>query len=97
MKKDKFRKPATGMWDWLVNESTVDIDKASSFYIGDAAGRQDGWKLKLKKDHSCGDRKFAENLQIRFQTPEEYFLSEPKAHFKWGGFNAREYVKKSCK
>lgn len=97
MKKDRFRKPLTGMWDWFVNESTAEqIDKSSSFYVGDAAGRQDGWKLKLKKDHSCGDRKFADNLHIGFHTPEEFFLSEPKAPFQWGGFNPKEHLKKTC-
>lgn len=31
-------------------------DMEQSFYVGDAAGRQDAWKLKERKDHSAGDR-----------------------------------------
>jgi bifunctional polynucleotide phosphatase/kinase len=100
MKKNMFRKPMTGMWDWFFNNSNegVQVDKEASFYVGDAAGRQDGWKVKsTKKDHSCGDRKFAQNIGIGFYTPEEYFLQEAKADFIWGGFDANEYVRSACK
>ncbi|KAI8997759.1 polynucleotide kinase 3 phosphatase-domain-containing protein [Pilobolus umbonatus] len=92
MKKDKYRKPMIGMWEWLEeNNDGVAIEKENSFYVGDAAGRQDGWKHKLKKDHSCVDRKFALNINLPFYTPEEYFLKEAKAPFEWDGFNAKEY------
>jgi bifunctional polynucleotide phosphatase/kinase len=98
MKKDMYRKPMTGMWDWLEeNNDDVPIDKSTSFYIGDAAGRADGWKLKLKKDHSCSDRKFAHNIQIAFHTPEEFFMKENKAVFEWRGFNAKEHNEKPRK
>ncbi|EPB85745.1 hypothetical protein HMPREF1544_07496 [Mucor circinelloides 1006PhL] len=93
MKKDKYRKPMTGMWEWLEqNNDGVSIDKSQSFYVGDAAGRDDGWKPKYKKDHSCGDRKFADNINIAFHTPEEFFLKEAMAEFQWRGFNAKEHV-----
>ena len=65
-------------------------DLGESFYIGDAAGRAEGWKLKAKKDHSCGNRKFADNIGIRFQTPEEYFFNEPPIKFSWGGFDPKK-------
>lgn len=42
-------------------------DKATSFFIGDAAGRQ---YTKGKGDFSSTDRKWAENVEITFQTPE---------------------------
>ncbi|KAI8987800.1 polynucleotide kinase 3 phosphatase-domain-containing protein [Mycotypha africana] len=93
MEKDRYRKPMTGMWDWLMkNNSNLEVNKSQCFYVGDAAGRGDGWKLKRKKDHSCSDRKFADNVQIKFYTPEEYFLKEAPAKFTWGGFNAKEHL-----
>ncbi|CAO3667039.1 unnamed protein product [Umbelopsis ramanniana] len=90
MKKDINRKPATGMWELLQKSFDGKIDLGESFYIGDAAGRADGWKPKAKKDHSCGDRKFADNIGIRFQTPEEYFFNEPPIKFSWGGFDPKK-------
>lgn len=43
--KDKFRKPCTGMWDHLrkVHNGNVEVDVTSSFYVGDAAGREVNW------------------------------------------------------
>ena len=41
-----------------------------------------------KKDFSCGDRKFAANINITFLTPEEIFLKHPPCKkFNWGQFN----------
>lgn len=64
---DPFRKPNTGMW-WLMTEHfnsgvTVDMDK--SFYVGDAAGREN--------DHSDADKEFAKAIGLKFHVPEEYF------------------------
>lgn len=43
--KDQYRKPCTGMWDHLVKveSGAVEIDMMSSFYVGDAAGREVNW------------------------------------------------------
>jgi bifunctional polynucleotide phosphatase/kinase len=43
--KDKFRKPCTGMWDHLLDahNGNIKVDMASSFYVGDAAGREANW------------------------------------------------------
>ncbi|KAK6334260.1 hypothetical protein TWF730_003474 [Orbilia blumenaviensis] len=68
---DIYRKPRTGMFEHYLSELGEDaafIDMDSSVFVGDAAGR--------KGDFSAGDRKFAENLGIKFLTPEELFLDE---------------------
>ncbi|KAI8552441.1 hypothetical protein RHMOL_Rhmol06G0267000 [Rhododendron molle] len=65
--EDPFRKPKPGMWhlmDWHFN-SGISIDMDQSFYVGDAAGREN--------DHSDADIKFAEAVGLKFYVPEEYF------------------------
>lgn len=89
----KIGKSYLGMFvgfDRQLNRNGPYTDLEESFYIGDAAGRAEGWKPKAKKDHSCGDRKFADNIGIRFQTPEEYFFNEPPIKFSWGGFDPKQ-------
>lgn len=43
------------------------LDKAQSFFVGDAAGRV---YSKTKKDFASTDRKWALNLDLKFFTPE---------------------------
>ncbi|ORX47153.1 PNK3P-domain-containing protein [Hesseltinella vesiculosa] len=92
--KDHYRKPMTGMWDYMLRESNggVAVDIKQSFYVGDAAGRAAGWKPRMKKDHSCVDRKYADNLGLPFHTPEAYFTNEAEAAFSWGEFDPRAYT-----
>ncbi|PAN28633.1 hypothetical protein PAHAL_5G167800 [Panicum hallii] len=64
---DPYRKPNPGMW-WLMAQhfnSGIEIDMDKSFYVGDAAGREN--------DHSDADIKFAEAIGLKFHVPEEYF------------------------
>ncbi|KAL5220602.1 hypothetical protein ABZP36_025315 [Zizania latifolia] len=66
---DQFRKPNTGMW-WLMIEhfnSGVAVNMDQSFYVGDAAGREN--------DHSDADIEFAKAIGLKFHVPEEYFDS----------------------
>jgi bifunctional polynucleotide phosphatase/kinase len=67
--KDEFRKPGVAMWEFFskyFNEGVIP-DKATSFYVGDAAGR--------KKDHGDGDMGFAKNVGIKFYTETDFFQS----------------------
>lgn len=82
---DVYRKPRTGMWKELSKalkvHDGVDIDLENSFYIGDAAGREQS--DKHRKDHATSDRDLAANIGLKFQTPEEFFLgldTEPYEH-----------------
>nr|XP_043627568.1 polynucleotide 3'-phosphatase ZDP-like isoform X2 [Erigeron canadensis] len=65
--QDPFRKPQPGMWRIMEQQfnSGIPVDMDQSFYVGDAAGRKD--------DHSEADKKFAENIGLKFYLPEEYF------------------------
>ncbi|TVY82457.1 Bifunctional polynucleotide phosphatase/kinase [Lachnellula suecica] len=77
--KDLYRKPRTGMWTELLDDYDIQPDLEQCIFVGDAGGRHaDGGK---PKDFSCSDRNFAQNVGIKFQTPEEFFLQEPPRPF----------------
>ena len=59
------------MWSELVKNDQVDFE--SSFYCGDAAGRAG--------DHSNDDMLYAQNIGLKFLTPEMLFLGQ-KINFK---------------
>ena len=67
-----FRKPRPGIWEWLEarGNSDVSVSRDESFYCGDAAGREAGFAPGKKKDFSCSDRLFADNVGVKFLTPE---------------------------
>jgi len=70
--KDAFRKPGVGMWEFLCQHFNEGVtpDKATSFFVGDAAGR--------KKDHGDGDMLFAKAVGIKFYTETDFFLNPLK-------------------
>lgn len=85
--KDGYRKPMPGMWlalERIAQDSGIQLDKENSFFVGDAAGR--------KGDYSGTDRKFAENLRLKFLTPEEHFLQEGPREYKLQGTHVRELL-----
>jgi len=72
-------------------------DLSQSMYVGDAGGRVKGWKDGAKKDFSCSDRSFANNIGVTFKTPEEFFLNEkPTKKFKWGSLDPAAFLE-TCK
>jgi bifunctional polynucleotide phosphatase/kinase len=68
LEDDNFRKPRIGMWDYIKNKLSIKINKSDSLYVGDMAGRP--------SDKYDTDIKFAHNLNVKFMTPEEYFLDD---------------------
>jgi bifunctional polynucleotide phosphatase/kinase len=91
---DVYRKPSIGMFDHFIRDvlfsgAKIDVgdytlvDEAS-FFVGDAAGRLDAWKHGKRKDFADTDRRMAENVGLKFLTPEEFFLDEPATNkWKW--------------
>ena len=82
-----YRKPNAKVIDYLECFLSTKIDLENSFYIGDAAGRPG--------DHSCCDRKFADNIGVSFHTIEKFLGSDHEVEkFTWG-FNPQEYLEQA--
>uniref|UniRef100_A0A914VYX0 Bifunctional polynucleotide phosphatase/kinase n=1 Tax=Plectus sambesii TaxID=2011161 RepID=A0A914VYX0_9BILA len=88
----KYRKPYVGMWEHMETEGNggVPVDRSKSVYVGDAGGRAANGARK--KDFSCGDRMFALNLEVKFATPEEFFLNKPAEPFTRPVFDSRKLL-----
>ena len=66
-----YRKPAVGMFQFLMQHRCVSAELAQSYFVGDAAGRPA--MGSHPKDFSDSDYKLAVNLGIDFYTPESFF------------------------
>jgi len=69
LQKDAFRKPESGMWDYMVEHCNDGLqpDMSESFFVGDFAGREQD------PDQKDNDKEFAVKLGIKFFTPEQFF------------------------
>lgn len=87
--KNKYRKPYPGLYDYIMEYLGLAKDSLSdqSIYVGDAAGRA---KIgKCKKDFSCSDYHFAQNINLLFMTPEQFFIDY--------NIKEREFCTKHCR
>ncbi|EPY51749.1 DNA kinase/phosphatase Pnk1 [Schizosaccharomyces cryophilus OY26] len=82
--RDKYRKPLQGMWDHFVERWAHPIDKSLAFFVGDAAGRP--------RNHNSTDLKFAENIGIKFDTPEHFFTGEPFDRPDFSSFHPKMFL-----
>ena len=65
--KDKIiAKPNKSIFDLLLNNKKWDKNK--SFYVGDALGRKEDW--------SDVDKKFAENIDVKYYSPDVKYLQQ---------------------
>ncbi len=80
-----------GMWTHFAQKIVRghQVDMEQSFYVGDAAGRPDGWKQGRRADHANVDRKFAHNVGLKFYTPEAFFLDEQEAEYEEDSFDPK--------
>ncbi|KAI1732681.1 polynucleotide kinase 3 phosphatase domain-containing protein [Ditylenchus destructor] len=89
-----YRKPYAGMWERLekLENGGVSVDRSRSIYVGDAAGRI-RTTSRNKPDHSSADRLFALNVNVEFQTPEQYFLKKmDEEPYKLPDFNPSSII-----
>ena len=77
---DEYRKPFTGSWDHITKTllKNHEVSKKHSFYVGDAAGRANDIDNNRLADHSNCDLLFAENVGLKFKTPEMFFDGDNK-------------------
>ena len=70
-------KPNPILYEALVGSST--IDKATSFFVGDALGR--------KGDFADSDKVFAENIGLKCYSPEEFFAVKQNQNYEIPALN----------
>ncbi len=91
---NNMRKPMIGMWDLMKTTLGIKPNKQKSFFVGDMAGRPK--RKGFKKDRNNSDRNFAENIGIKFYTPEEFFLDNKKDSFEYT-YNPKELFEEQNK
>jgi len=91
-----WRKPHRAMWDLMIEKHNQGVvpDLSQCIFVGDAAGRPKNWQPGAIRDFGCGDRKFAANIKVLFQTPEEFFLGlKTPPPFSWDSLDPAKYLK----
>ena len=81
IKNNNFSKPCTGIWkmiNLLYMKKNKEIDATKCISVGNLAGRIKS--DNTKKDYNVSDRAFANNIQIKFTTPENFFSNKKKIH-----------------
>jgi bifunctional polynucleotide phosphatase/kinase len=73
---DFYRKPCTGMWEFVETElnNNIKVDRSKCLFVGDMAGR--------KKDHTPTDLQFALNLGVKFMVPEVFYYNDSSVENK---------------
>ncbi len=99
-KKNRYSKPFTNIWrliELFYKKQKKTIDKRISLIVGHNAGRVELFnKRNRKRDYSCADRAFANNIGITFTTPEVFFLNNTKyTLWEWSPYVLSEPSKKS--
>jgi len=102
---NKFKKPLTGLWkmiNLLYDKKQKHINLQKCIVIGHLAGRLDS--NKNKKDKSVSDRAFANNINVKFSTPDGFFEKTKikyKSHWEWDrnilSNNEKKYIIKNTK
>lgn len=86
LKKNKYRKPYTNIFEKLKHLYEEEICNDKSIVIGANAGRLA--TNKLYKDDSDIDRAFASNTKIQFFTPEQLFKNDNTSRaWKWRDYS----------
>eukprot|EP00039_Didymoeca_costata_P004961 m.77257 g.77257 ORF g.77257 m.77257 type:complete len:407 (+) comp12612_c0_seq3:142-1362(+) len=90
---DMYRKPRVGAWELIEQKLNggVQVNRKASIFVGDGAGRVP--PHVAKKDFGDSDLKFALNLGVSFQTPEECFLGEKQVYPTNFEFDPRSFGK----
>eukprot|EP01065_Artemidia_motanka_P053536 TRINITY_DN9959_c0_g1_i1.p1 TRINITY_DN9959_c0_g1~~TRINITY_DN9959_c0_g1_i1.p1 ORF type:complete len:575 (+),score=184.58 TRINITY_DN9959_c0_g1_i1:66-1727(+) len=88
---DVFRKPRVNGWLFAEAAAGLSGSRPGSLFVGDGAGRVP--PHVPKKDFGDTDLKFALNLGVKFQTPEECFLGKPDVYSTTFAFDPRKLGK----
>lgn len=82
MMDKSIKKPSD--WAFLQYNKNEKVNKKQSFFVGDALGRINDW--------SDSDKKFAQNCDLPFYSPEEIFLSKSVEPIKLNPISNQELV-----
>ena len=82
MYKKELKKPNSFSFEEYNHKKKVDTEK--SFYVGDALGRENDW--------SDSDKKFSENCNLKYYSPEDIFPFKKKKEIELSNIKEQELV-----